>query len=37
VFSHADDVCMDLGANLAYLELFRAGRIDSAGVVVPCS
>jgi len=36
VILHADDVGMCHGANRAYLELFRAGRIDSGSVMVPC-
>jgi len=34
VLLHADDVGMCHGANRAYLDLFRAGRLDS--VMVPC-
>lgn len=36
VILHADDVGMCHGANAAYLDLFRAGRIDSGSVMVPC-
>ena len=36
VLLHADDVGMCHGANRAYLELFRAGRLDSGSVMVPC-
>lgn len=36
VILHADDVGMCHGANVAYLELFRAGRLDSGSVMVPC-
>lgn len=36
VILHADDVGMCHGANDAYLDLFRAGRIDSGSVMVPC-
>jgi len=36
VILHADDVGMCHGANVAYLALFRAGRIDSGSVMVPC-
>ena len=36
VILHADDVGMCHGANRAYLELFRAGRLDSGSVMVPC-
>jgi hypothetical protein len=36
VLLHADDVGMCHGANAAYLALFRAGRIDSGSVMVPC-
>ncbi|MGG5808581.1 polysaccharide deacetylase family protein [Falsiroseomonas sp. CW058] len=36
VLLHADDVGMCHGANAAYLDLFRAGRIDSGSVMVPC-
>lgn len=36
VILHADDVGMCHGANAAYLSLFRAGRIDSGSVMVPC-
>ena len=36
VILHADDVGMCHGANTAYLELFRAGRLDSGSVMVPC-
>ena len=37
VILHADDVGMCHGANTAYLELFRAGRLDSGSVMVPCA
>lgn len=33
---HADDVGMCHGANSAYVELFRAGRLDCGSVMVPC-
>lgn len=33
---HLDDVGMCHGANLAYLELFRIGAIDTGSVMVPC-
>lgn len=36
VILHADDVGMCHGANVAYLDLFRAGRLDSGSVMVPC-
>jgi predicted glycoside hydrolase/deacetylase ChbG (UPF0249 family) len=36
VILHADDVGMCHGANRAYLDLFRAGRLDSGSVMVPC-
>ncbi len=36
VLLHADDVGMCHGANRAYLDLFRAGRLDSGSVMVPC-
>jgi predicted glycoside hydrolase/deacetylase ChbG (UPF0249 family) len=36
VLLHADDVGMCHGANAAYLDLFRAGRLDSGSVMVPC-
>jgi predicted glycoside hydrolase/deacetylase ChbG (UPF0249 family) len=37
VVLHADDVGMCRGANRAFLELARAGRIDCGSVMVPCS
>ncbi len=36
VILHADDVGMARGANRAFLELARAGRIDCGSVMVPC-
>ncbi len=36
VILHADDVGMAHGANRAFLELARAGRIDCGSVMVPC-
>jgi predicted glycoside hydrolase/deacetylase ChbG (UPF0249 family) len=36
VVLHADDVGMCRGANRAFLELARAGRIDCGSVMVPC-
>lgn len=36
VVLHADDVGMCHGANRAFLELARAGRIDCGSVMVPC-
>jgi hypothetical protein len=36
VILHADDVGMCHGANRAFLELSRAGRIDCGSVMVPC-
>jgi chitin disaccharide deacetylase len=33
---HVDDVGMCHGANVAYLELFRTGAVDSGSVMVPC-
>ena len=36
VILHADDVGMCHGANRAFLELARAGRIDCGSVMVPC-
>src|SRR6478752_5860056 len=33
---HVDDVGMCHGANLAFLELSRAGRCDAGSVMVPC-
>ncbi|WP_270935881.1 polysaccharide deacetylase family protein [Falsiroseomonas oryzae] len=36
VILHADDVGMCRGANRAFLELARAGRIDCGSVMVPC-
>ena len=36
VILHADDVGMCRGANRAYLELSRAGRLDCGSVMVPC-
>lgn len=36
VILHIDDVGMCHGANVAYLELFRAGAIDTGSVMVPC-
>ncbi len=36
VILHADDVGMCRGANRAYLELARAGRLDCGSVMVPC-
>ena len=33
---HIDDVGMCHGANVAYLELFRTGAVDSGSVMVPC-
>lgn len=36
VILHADDVGMCHGSNRAYLDLFRAGRLDSGSVMVPC-
>ncbi len=36
VILHADDVGMCHGANVAYLDLFAAGRLDSGSVMVPC-
>lgn len=36
VILHADDVGMCHGANVAYLALFAAGRLDSGSVMVPC-
>jgi predicted glycoside hydrolase/deacetylase ChbG (UPF0249 family) len=33
---HVDDVGMCHGANQAYLELFKAGAIDTGSVMVPC-
>lgn len=33
---HADDVGMCHGANVAYIELMRAGHIDCGSVMVPC-
>lgn len=36
VILHADDVGMARGANRAFLDLARAGRIDCGSVMVPC-
>jgi predicted glycoside hydrolase/deacetylase ChbG (UPF0249 family) len=36
VILHADDVGMGRGANRAFLELSRAGRLDCGSVMVPC-
>ncbi|WP_372620321.1 polysaccharide deacetylase family protein [Falsiroseomonas sp.] len=36
VVLHADDVGMCHGANRAFLELSRAGRIDCGSIMVPC-
>lgn len=36
VILHADDVGMCRGANRAFLELTRAGRLDCGSVMVPC-
>jgi hypothetical protein len=36
VILHADDVGMCRGANRAFLELARAGRLDCGSVMVPC-
>lgn len=36
VVLHADDVGMCRGANRAFLELARAGRLDCGSVMVPC-
>ena len=36
VILHVDDVGMCHGANGAYLELFRAGAVDTGAVMVPC-
>ncbi len=36
VILHADDVGMARGANRAFLELARAGRLDCGSVMVPC-
>ena len=36
VILHADDVGMCHGANRAFLELSRAGRLDCGSVMVPC-
>ena len=36
VVLHADDVGMCHGANSAFLDLARAGRIDCGSVMVPC-
>lgn len=33
---HLDDVGMCHGANVAYVDLFRAGAIDTGSVMVPC-
>jgi YdjC-like protein len=33
---HVDDVGMCHGANQAYLELFKAGAVDTGSVMVPC-
>jgi predicted glycoside hydrolase/deacetylase ChbG (UPF0249 family) len=33
---HVDDVGMCHGANAAFLDLFRTGRIDTGSVMVPC-
>jgi chitin disaccharide deacetylase len=33
---HVDDVAMCHGANQAYLDLYRAGAVDSGSVMVPC-
>jgi predicted glycoside hydrolase/deacetylase ChbG (UPF0249 family) len=36
VLLHADDVGMCHGANRAFVDLFRAGRLDGGSVMVPC-
>ena len=33
---HVDDVGMCHGANLAYLDLYKAGAVDTGSVMVPC-
>src|SRR5262245_66217905 len=33
---HVDDVGMCHGANRAFLDLYRAGAVDSGSVMVPC-
>ena len=33
---HVDDVGMCHGANAAFLDLYRAGVVDSGSVMVPC-
>jgi hypothetical protein len=36
VLLHADDIGMCHGANRAFVDLFRAGRLDGGSVMVPC-